>query len=275
MGFRILHSQISITMETKQLTYIPNFSDDALKSAISAEYTEVACNMDHQIHFTSGLPLAKRLGYSGTILDQLPKEAIRPFAGVGNPHIIRRIGKNETVLDIGCGGGFDLLVAWIRGTKKGDMIGIDITDAMLEKARENVLESGAKNIQIVKGYAEHIPLANNTIDVVISNGVINLCTDKLQVYREIFRVLKPGGRFQIADVLLKYPVPMESRDMVHLWTNCVAGGVPMQEYSEIIKAAGFELVEIVNSYDVFDDARIAKSAKKFGARGYNVIGVKS
>jgi ubiquinone/menaquinone biosynthesis C-methylase UbiE len=262
-------------MKTKQLTYIPNFADETLKRAINVEYTEVACNSDHKIHFTSGLPLTKRLGYSEDVIAQIPSEAVRPFAGVGNPHDIRSIDPDESILDIGSGGGLDLLVAWINGSKMTELTGIDITDAMIQKAGENAEYIGAKNIRFISGYAENIPLKDNSIDVVISNGVINLCTDKLQVFREIFRVLKPGGRFQIADVLLRHPVPNESRDMVHLWTNCIAGGVPMDEYKEIIHTAGFDNVEIVKSYEVFKDARIAKSAEKFGARGFNILGYKS
>ncbi len=262
-------------METKAITYIPKFKDETLRNAIQQEYTEVACNVDHQIHFISGLPLAKRLGYPEPVIKAMPSEAIRPFAGVGNPFSIQNIEPTESVLDIGCGAGFDLLTAWLNGSKKVDLIGLDITEAMIDKARQNIEHVGAKNIRIIKGYAESIPLPEHSIDVVISNGVINLCPDKLKVYKEIYRILKPGGRIQIADVILSNPVPNESRDMVHLWTNCVAGGIPIQEYIEVIHAAGFSTIEIHNTYDVFKDARIAKSAAKFGAKGYNIKAIKS
>ena len=264
-------------METSVLnksTFIPSFSDISLKSAISKEYTQVACNKDHKIHFVSGLPLAKRLGYPDPVFAFIPEEAIRPFAGVGNPFKIGPLNPMETVLDIGCGAGFDMLVAWLSGSKENKIYGIDITDAMLKKAKENAHTLGAENINVLKGNAEKIPLADASIDVVISNGVINLCTDKLRVYQEIHRVLKPGGRFQIADVILENPVPNESRDLLHLWTNCVAGGIPMYDYSDILRSAGFKNVKVYDSYDVFKDARIAKSAETFGAKGYNIKGYK-
>jgi arsenite methyltransferase len=261
-------------METNTLTFVPSFSDISLKKAISKEYTEVACNKDHKIHFVSGLPLAKRLGYPDPVFAYMPEEAIRPFAGVGNPFKIAPIHPNEIILDIGCGAGFDMLVAWLSGSKEKTIFGIDITDAMLEKAKKNANTLGAKNINVLKGYAEKIPLPDASVDVVISNGVINLCTDKLQVYKEIHRVLKPGGRFQIADVILQHPVPNESRDLLHLWTNCVAGGIPMEEYKHILESARFFDINVFDSYDVFKDARIAKSAKTFGAKGFNIKGFK-
>jgi arsenite methyltransferase len=261
-------------METNTLTFVPSFSDISLKKAISKEYTEVACNKDHKIHFVSGLPLAKRLGYPDPVFAYMPEEAIRPFAGVGNPFKIAPIRPDETILDIGCGAGFDMLVAWLSGSNKQPIYGIDITDAMLEKAKENAETLGAKNVNVLKGYAENIPLPDASVDVVISNGVINLCTDKLQVYKEIHRVLKPGGRFQIADVILETPVPDESRDHLHLWTNCVAGGIPMEEYLDLLNLAGFSDVNVHDSYDVFKDARVAKSAAYFGAKGVNIQGHK-
>ena len=255
--------------------YKPKFKDFSLKKAISREYTEVACNKDYKIHFVSGLPLAKRLGYPDHYIRQMPEEAVRPFAGVGNPFQMGPILPEEILLDIGCGAGFDLLMAWLSGSRNSKMYGIDITSAMRQKARENVMTLGAENIRISKGLAEEIPVDDESVDVVISNGVINLCPDKSKVYHEIARVLRPGGRFQIADVILKKPVPDESRDLIHLWTNCIAGGIPMDEYLEIIRDTGFIGVEIMDQYNVFKDARIAKSAAAFGARGYNIRGYKA
>jgi arsenite methyltransferase len=270
--FIILSTLKMNAMETKTITYIPEFNDAKLKDAIRQEYTEVACNRDYKIHFVSGLPLAGRLGYPENLIRQLPEEAIRPFAGVGNPFRMGTVGPEETLLDIGCGAGFDLLVAWLSGSRNSQLYGIDITEAMLEKARENAMVMGAGNLRLSKGYAENIPLDDASVDVVISNGVINLCRDKFQVYREIYRVLKPGGRFQIADVILNLPVPNESRDLIHLWTNCVAGGIPMHEYLDIIREAGFTGTVVMDQFNVFKDARIAKSAAVFGAKGYNIKG---
>jgi ubiquinone/menaquinone biosynthesis C-methylase UbiE len=261
-------------MKTKTQYYNPKFNKQSLIQAIHDEYTEVACNRNHKIHFISGRPLAKRLGYPETVFGLLPEEAIRPFAGVGNPFKAGSIRPDEILLDIGCGAGFDIFIAWLSGARNNTIYGLDITEAMVQKARENTKTMGANNIKILKGSAENIPLHDASIDVVISNGVINLCTDKIGVYKEIYRVLKPGGRFQIADVLLRHAVPDKSRDLVHLWTNCVAGGVPMQEYKDIIHMAGFKNVRVMDSFNVFKDARIAKSAASFGAKGHNVVGYK-
>lgn len=261
-------------METNIETFVPSFSDAALKKEITKEYSEVACNKDHTIHFVSGEPLARRLGYPDPVFAYMPSEALRPFAGVGNPHKIKAMKPHESVLDIGSGGGFDLLTAWLSGQKLAPLYGIDITDAMLDKAKENAAALGASNVVLQKGFAEDIPLPDASVDVVISNGVINLCTDKLQVYREIHRVLKPGGRFQIADIILENPVPNESREHLHLWVNCVAGGIPLEEYKEILHAAGFDQIDIGQRYDVFRDARVEKSARHFGAVGVNILGYK-
>jgi SAM-dependent methyltransferase len=261
-------------MITKTQYYNPKFNKQSLIRAIHDEYTEVACNRNHKIHFISGRPLAKRLGYPETVFGLLPEEAIRPFAGVGNPFIAGPVRSDEIILDIGCGAGFDILFAWLSGSRENTIYGLDITEAMVQKARKNTISMGADNIRILKGSAESIPLPDASVDVVISNGVINLCPDKIRVYSEIFRIVKPGGRFQIADVILKHAVPDESRDLVHLWTNCVAGGIPVNEYTDIIHTAGFKNVRVMDSFDVFKDARIAKSAARFGAKGYNVIGYK-
>lgn len=261
-------------MKSDSITHIPKFDPESLKNAISNEYTEVACNQDHQIHFVSGSPLARRLSYPESATLLLPEEAVRPFAGVGNPFKIGAISPEEILLDVGCGAGFDILMAWLSGSRKNKIYGLDMTEAMLQKARENARKLGALNIDFLHANAENIPLPDASVDVVISNGVINLCPDKLRVYREIFRVLKPGGRFQIADVILKNSVPDESRELVHLWTNCVAGGIPLTEYLNIIRLAGFSDIRVLESFHVFKDARIAKSAARFGAKGYNLRGIK-
>ncbi|MGK7395404.1 MAG: methyltransferase domain-containing protein [Candidatus Cyclobacteriaceae bacterium M3_2C_046] len=261
-------------METINEIEILQLDVNELKLAVQQEYTNVVCNQNHVIHFTSGWPLARRLGYPESILKTMPSEAIRPFAGVGNPFQIGSISEGEKILDIGCGAGLDCLLASIYTDHLVEVFGLDMTEAMLEQARKNAAMMGMKTVHFIHGQAENIPLPSESIDVVISNGVINLCLDKAQVFRQIYRVLKPGGRFQIADVLLERPVPVASRNLVHLWTNCVAGAIPREEYIKVITTAGFEQVQIKQEFDVFNDARVAKSAAYFGARGYNIIAVK-
>jgi arsenite methyltransferase len=257
-----------------QLQKAAMFSREELRDAIKKEYRAVACDPEHTIHFTSGRTLAQRLGYKEEILEEMPENAIRPFAGVGNPFHIGFPPKGSKVLDIGSGGGFDSIYSSIKTHRAIDITGVDMTEEMLETAKENASQAGCPNITFIKGYAEELPIESNSIDYVISNGVINLCQDKSQVYREIYRVLKPGGEFRIADVILEIPVPESSRELMHLWTNCVAGAVPKWEYREYIKEAGFAWVEFGKSYNVFYDAKIAKSAAYFGAMGQNIIGIK-
>jgi SAM-dependent methyltransferase len=258
------------TIEIQKL----EIDEGALKRSISNEYTSVVCDKDHTIHFVSGKPLANKLGYPRKIIDELPDDAVRPFAGVGNPFQIRPIKNNKKILDIGSGAGMDSLTASILTDHHASIFGLDMTPAMVEQARKNANMMGLGNVRFVEGHAEDIPFKSDTFDLVISNGVINLCVNKEKVYAEIFRILKPGGRLQIADVLLEKAVPTESRNLVHLWTNCVAGAIPGPEYLDIIRNAGFGKVSIRQSYDVFKDARVAKSAAFFGAKGHNIIGVK-
>jgi SAM-dependent methyltransferase len=261
-------------METIIHTHQLNINFEELKNAISDEYTLVVCDNNHAIHFVSGMPLAIRLDYPDEILQKLPEEAIRPFAGVGNPFRVRDIRARRNILDIGSGAGMDSLTASFLTDHKASITGIDMTTAMVEQARVNSSRMSRNNLRYITGQAEDLPFPSETFDLVISNGVINLCVDKEKVYREIYRVLKPGGRFQIADVLLEKPVPAESRNLVHLWTNCVAGAIPIEDYLGIIKRTGFIDIEMGQHYDVFKDARVAKSAAYFGAKGHNITGKK-
>ncbi|WP_373495928.1 methyltransferase domain-containing protein [Aquiflexum sp.] len=250
------------------------FSREELREAIMTEYKAVACDPNHTIHFTSGRKLAKRLGYTEDIMSQIPESAIRPFAGVGNPFHIDEPPKGSKILDIGSGCGFDSIYASILTHRSIMVTGVDMTEEMLEQARKNAIIAECTNIQFVKGYAEDLPIPSESMDLVISNGVINLCLDKEQVYKEIHRVLRPGGEFRIADVMLDIPVPETSKELIHLWTNCVAGAVTKTEYREYIKNAGFIWMGFGMQYDVFHDAKIAKSAAYFGAKGQNILGIK-
>lgn len=250
------------------------FSREELREAIKKEYKAVACDPNHTIHFTSGRKLAQRLGYNEEIVSQIPENAIRPFAGVGNPFQIGIPSQSFQILDIGSGAGFDCIYASLLTKRSAKITGVDMTDEMLEQAEKNAVGAGCPDLQFVKGYAEDLPIQSNSMDLVISNGVINLCLDKEQVFKEIFRVLKPGGEFRIADVMLDIQVPETSKELLHLWTNCVAGAVTKMQYTEIVQAAGFSRIEFGTKYDVFNDAKIAKSAAYFGAKGQNIIGMK-
>ncbi len=175
---------------------------------------------------------------------QIPEEALRASLGCGNPTALAQLNAGETVLDLGSGGGIDVLLSARRVGPTGKAYGLDMTDDMLALARENQRKAGVPNVEFLKGEIEHIPLPDNTVDVIISNCVINLSGDKDQVLREAFRVLKPGGRFAVSDVVVRGDVPAEIRRNVELWVGCVAGAMQDTEYTAKLTAAGFASVEI-------------------------------
>ncbi|MCX7161134.1 MAG: methyltransferase domain-containing protein [Proteobacteria bacterium] len=190
-----------------------------LRSEVQAKYTEVATTPEKGFHFHTGRRLARMLAYPESVVTNLPDVVVESFAGVGNPFSIGDLPAGATVLDVGSGSGFDALIAAQLVGPHGRVIGVDMTLAMLEKARANARLVGLTNVEFREGLAEELPAPDNSVDVVISNGVINLCPDKLRVYREIYRVLKPGGRIQIADVVVQKPVPEDAKEDVDLWTG--------------------------------------------------------
>lgn len=188
---------------------------------------------------------------------ELPQEAVLASLGCGNPTALARLNAGETVLDLGSGGGIDVLLSAKRVGPTGKAYGLDMTDEMLALARENQARSGLQNVEFLKGEIEHIPLPDNAVDVVISNCVINLSADKDAVLREAFRVLKPGGRFAVSDVVTRGGgVPDEIRQKVLLWVGCIAGALDENDYKAKLAAAGFTNIEVepTRIYQV-EDAR--------------------
>jgi arsenite methyltransferase len=174
----------------------------------------------------------------------LPEEAVLASLGCGNPTALAALNEGETVLDLGSGGGIDVLLSARRVGATGKAYGLDMTDEMLALARENQRKAGVENVEFLKGEIEQIPLPNDSVDVVISNCVINLSADKDRVLREAFRVLKPGGRFAVSDVVTRGDVPAEVRQNMLLWVGCIAGALQDVEYISKLKAAGFEGIDI-------------------------------
>jgi arsenite methyltransferase len=201
------------------MTTAVNLDLDVLRRAIQDEYREVATCPTKGFHFHTGRPLAERLGYPAEEIDAVPAGSVESFAGVGNPFVFGRLRRGETVVDVGSGAGFDSLIAARQVGPGGGVIGVDMTDGMLEKARSGAAAAGLANVEFRKGFAEALPLDDAGVDVAISNGVINLCPDKEAVYRELFRVLKPGGRLQIADIVVQKAVPREAKENIDLWTG--------------------------------------------------------
>ncbi|HEU6450256.1 MAG TPA: arsenite methyltransferase [Gemmatimonadaceae bacterium] len=170
----------------------------------------------------------------------LPTEALLASLGCGNPTALAELHEGETVLDLGSGGGIDVLLSAKRVGPTGKAYGLDMTDEMLELALENRAKAGATNVEFLKGHIEAIPLPSNTVDVIISNCVINLSGDKRQVLKEAFRVLKPGGRFAVSDVITRAGLPEAVKENMALWTGCVAGALEEQQFIALLEEAGFE-----------------------------------
>ncbi len=191
---------------------------DALRRDIQEKYTEVATSPELEFHFHHGRPLAKILEYSDDLLEGLPEAAVESFAGVGNPFSLGKIAPGETVLDIGSGSGFDCFIAAKMVGPTGKVIGVDMTDAMLEKSRETADALGLTQLEFKKGFAEELPVPDSSVDVIISNGVLNLTPDKYASFAEVYRVLKSGGRLYLADVVVYKPVPDAAKEIVDLWT---------------------------------------------------------
>ncbi len=200
-------------------------------------------------------PITSNL-YDETQAGQIPETALKASLGCGNPTALAKLSPGETVLDLGSGGGIDVLLSARRVGPTGKAYGLDMTDDMLALAHENQRKAGVENVEFLKGEIEHIPLPDNSVDVIISNCVINLSGDKDQVLREAFRVLKPGGRFAVSDVVTRGEVPEEVRKSMLLWVGCIAGALQDEEYSAKLTAAGFESVEIepTRIYNI-EDAR--------------------
>ncbi|MFV1987789.1 MAG: methyltransferase domain-containing protein [Gemmatimonadota bacterium] len=192
---------------------------DELRAGISAKYEEVALTPEKGFHFHTGSRLASMLDYDDDIVEWLPDGTVDSFAGTGNPFSMGDLASGETVLDIGCGAGMDTLIAARQVGPDGHVIAVDMTGAMLRKAERCATEVGLTNISFREGLAESLPADDGTVDVVISNGVINLCPDKVAVMKEIRRVLRPGGRFQIADIVVHKEVPQGAKDDIELWSG--------------------------------------------------------
>jgi len=182
--------------------------------------------------------------YDSLQKEQLPEEAVSASLGCGNPTALAELKPGEIVLDLGSGGGIDVLLSARRVSPGGKAYGLDMTDAMLALARENQERAGVDNVEFLKGEIENIPLPDDSVDVVISNCVINLSADKDKVMREAFRVLKPGGRFAVSDVVTRGEIPAEIKRSVLLWVGCIAGALDEQEYTDKLAAAGFQEIGI-------------------------------
>src|SRR5882724_7766935 len=223
-----------------------------IKDVVKEKYGQAALRVNRGGSACCGATAASGLGcdpitsnlYDSVQAGQVPEEAMLASLGCGNPTALAKLNPGEVVLDLGSGGGVDVLLSARRVGPTGKAYGLDMTDEMLALANQNKRNAGADNVEFLKGEIEHIPLPDNSVDVIISNCVINLSADKSQVLREAFRVLKPGGRLAVSDVVTRGEISPEIRKIVLLWVGCVAGALEDVEYRRKLTAAGFEQIEI-------------------------------
>jgi SAM-dependent methyltransferase len=248
-------------METTQAVR----ENKAVKEMVKERYGKAAlrvssggsscCGASAKLDGTDVDPITSKL-YDAEQTGQIPAEAVLASLGCGNPTALAQLAAGETVLDLGSGGGIDVLLSARRVGPTGKAYGLDMTDEMLALARENQRKAGVANVEFLKGEIEHIPLPDNSVDVIISNCVINLSADKDRVLREAFRVLKPGGRFAVSDVVVHGQVPAEVRRSMEMWVGCIAGALEDNDYASKLATAGFNGIEIepTRVYSI-DDAR--------------------
>jgi SAM-dependent methyltransferase len=241
---------------------------EVIFDAVQRMYTDVALAPERGFHFPTGRPACEFVGYPAEQLDALPAAAVESFAGVGYPFAAGVIRPGDVVLDIGSGSGTDALIAGRLVGPKGRVIGLDLTEAMRDKLRANAALAGVANLTVLAGNAEAIPLPDDSVHVVTSNGVLNLVPDKPRAIREIARVLRPGGRLQLADIVVR-SLPSEAcRAHPELWAECVVGAIKTESYVEEFEVAGLVDVEVLGRSDYFSGSSSPETravASSFGA----------
>jgi SAM-dependent methyltransferase len=241
---------------------------EALRASVREKYREVAVHPDGAFHFHTGRPLAALLGYDTEWVATLPNRAVESFAGVANPFLLRPISRDDRVVEVGSGGGFDSIVAARLVGTGGRVIGVDMTPEMLAKSRETARLLGLGHVEFREGLAEELPVDDGWADVVISNGVLNLVADKGRAFAEIYRVLRPGGHLQFADIAIGRPVPAEAVCNIDLWTDCIAGGLSCDGWKQVMGDAGFAGVEVGPPVDTFGGAKGEPNARRYEVFGY-------
>lgn len=256
------------------MTAAVTFDPKELEAKVKAMYRSVAEDPHGEFHFEMGRAMAERLGYAATDLDRIPAEAIESFAGVGHYFHLADLKAGETVLDLGSGSGMDAFIAALNVGPNGKVIGVDMTDEQRAKAERLRDRDGFKNVTYVKGYIDSVPLPAASVDAVISNGVINLATDKTAVFREAARLLKPGGRLAISDIVTEFRLPETIVCNSTLWAAYIGGAAQQDAYRSQIEAAGLKVTKVQDNpaYQfISDNARGA--SKKFGVKSISLLAV--
>jgi len=247
-----------------------------LDQRITRMYREVAAHPEQEFHFETGRALAERLGYPAVELDAIPAPAVDSYAGVGYFLDLAAIRPGETVLDLGSGSGMDSLLAARMAGATGRVLGIDLTDAQLVKARSLAEEAGLTNVEFRAGRIEQLPLDDASVDVVISNGVINLSPDKAAVFGEAARVLRPGGRLLLADIVTESPLPDGVTCDAALWAACIGGAMQADAYRAAIADAGFRIdtVRTNNRYRFLSDSAV-NATRRWGVHSMSLLARKA
>jgi arsenite methyltransferase len=245
-----------------------------LEAKVKDMYRHVAEEPEGKYHFELGRPLAEHLGYPPDVLDRIPDGAIESFAGVGHFFDLAKLGEGESVIDLGSGSGMDVFFAAERVGSSGSVLGIDYTDEQLEKARRIAEEAGYPQVEFREGRIEELPAEDESFDCVISNGVINLAPDKEVVFAEAARVLKPGGRLAIADIVSEQQMKESIVCDADLWASCIGGAAQQDAYREAIEAAGLRIEEIRdNPYEFISD-RARDASAKYGVKSVSLLAAK-
>jgi arsenite methyltransferase len=257
------------------MSTVVSFDAGELESKVKEMYRDVAEKPHGEYHFEMGRALAERLGYLAADLDRIPGESIDSFAGVGHYFHLARVGEGETVVDFGSGSGMDTFVAALKVGTNGKVIGVDMTDAQRKKAEHLRDRAGFTNVTYVKGYIEEVPLPDECADVVISNGVFNLSPDKPKVFREAARLLRPGGRLAIADIVTDVKLPETITCNTTLWAACIGGAAQRDDYRSMIQAAGLRVATIEEnpSYRFISDSALG-ATKKYGVKSVSLLAEK-
>lgn len=258
------------------MTASVNFDPKDLESKVKAMYRAVAEDPRGEFHFEMGRAMAERLGYAPGDLDRIPAAAIESFAGVGYYFDLAGLKPGETVIDLGSGSGMDAFIASLKVGPQGRVIGIDMTDAQLGKAERLRAAAGFANVAYRKGYIDNTGCEDASADVVISNGVINLAPDKGAVFREVVRLLKPGGRLAISDIVTATQLPDTVVCNADLWAACIGGAMQHEAYGRSIEAAGLRLKTIRDNAGYHFISANAKGAQqKWGVKSISVLAVKT
>jgi arsenite methyltransferase len=246
-----------------------------LERRVKEMYREVAEEPFKEFHFETGRALAERLGYRHAELDAIPAQAIDSFAGVGYYFDLARIAPGETVVDLGSGSGTDSFLAALRVGATGRVIGIDLTEAQLAKSRRLAAEHALTNVEFIEAHIEQLPLPDGSSDVVISNGVVNLAPDKSTVFAEAARVLRPGGRLALADIVTSTQLPLGVTCDASLWAACIGGAMQRDDYREAIESAGFDLDDLKENDEYrFVSERAENATKKYGVKSVSLLAIK-